>query len=144
MFIGDAPPRGAQADEVLSILKVRAAPWLKTPEIGLNDGLVTIIGAKGSGKTALADLIALATAAVEEEPEPAPFVAKARPLLGQLEAEVEWGDGTKQAGTPATDADSPPRVQYLSQQFVERLSARPAMPSRSLRRSSERVRRYPG
>ncbi len=138
VFIGDEPPRGAQADGVLSVLKVRAAPWLKTPEIHFNDGLVTVIGAKGSGKTALADLIALATAALEAEPGPASFVAKARPLLGQLEAEVEWGDGSKQSGTPASEANPQPRVQYLSQQFVERLSA-PAGLTEPLVEEIERV-----
>jgi ABC-type transport system involved in cytochrome bd biosynthesis fused ATPase/permease subunit len=36
-----------------------AAPWMKNSAVELNAGLVAIIGARGSGKTALADIIAM-------------------------------------------------------------------------------------
>lgn len=139
VFIGPEPPTGAQSDEAIGSLSVAPAPWLKSTDIRFNAGLVTIIGAKGSGKTALADLLALATEADEVEPGPASFIAKARPLLGPLRAEVRWNDGTAQAGSLDAWRDDPfPRVLYLSQQFVERLSA-PAALTEPLVEEIERV-----
>lgn len=124
VFIGSEPPVGAQTDEAIASLRVEPAPWLKSLDLRFNRGLVTIIGAKGSGKTALADLLALATGADEAEPGPASFIGKARPLLGPLRAEASWNDGATQTGSLDDWSDeSFPRVLYLSQQFVERLSA---------------------
>lgn len=125
VHIGDLPPPGAPSGEVIARLEVGQAPWLKTSDVTFNPGLVTIIGAKGSGKTALADLVAFAAAAEEQDPGAASFMWSARDLLGDLETELTWADGDRQTGQvgrdplPAEDA----RVQYLSQQFVERLSA---------------------
>lgn len=124
VWIGANPPTDAAGASTINALFVEAAPWMMTPAIELNSGLVTVIGAKGSGKTALADLIALAAEAQEEEPNPASFLQKARDLLNGLEARLQWRDGSESSG--AVDASwfwEEPRVQYLSQQFVERLSA---------------------
>lgn len=125
VHIGDMPPLGPHAGDVIRTLRLRNAPWVENKCLILNDGLVTIIGAKGSGKTALADLIAVAARADEVEPGPASFIAKAGHLLNGLEAEIEWGDGTPQSSAlPRESRDTAmPRVQYLSQQFVERLCA---------------------
>jgi ABC-type lipoprotein export system ATPase subunit len=124
VFIGESPPLGAQRDEAIASITAEPAKWLKTTDVRFNPGLVAIIGAKGSGKTALADLLALGTGADEDDPGPASFIGKARPLLGSLTAQVTWGDGTTQRGNVDSFAEDPyPRVQYLSQQFVERLSA---------------------
>jgi ABC-type protease/lipase transport system fused ATPase/permease subunit len=57
-FIGLVPPRGALPSQVITSVSVTDAPWLKIPTVPLNSGLVGIIGARGSGKTALADMIA--------------------------------------------------------------------------------------
>jgi hypothetical protein len=125
IHIGEVPPPGPHGTLTIRQLRLRGAPWVLNDDIALNDGLVTIIGAKGSGKTALVDLIACAANANEPEPGPASFISKAGHLLDGLEAEIEWGDGTPQATTlplgPWETQD--PRVRYLSQQFVERLCA---------------------
>ena len=124
VWVGSEPPSEAAGASTIKALEVEAAPWLKTTEVSLNSGLVTIIGAKGSGKTALADLIALAAEAQEEEPNPASFLQKARDLLGSLKADLAWADGSESsAGVGGQWLWEQPRVQYLSQQFVERLSA---------------------
>jgi energy-coupling factor transporter ATP-binding protein EcfA2 len=124
VWVGAEPPTEAAGASTIKALRVEAAPWLKTTEIGLNSGLVTIIGAKGSGKTALADLLALAAEAQEEEPNPASFLQKARDLLQSLKADLAWTDGSESsAGVSDEWFWEQPRVQYLSQQFVERLSA---------------------
>ena len=124
VWIGAQPPTEAAGAATIKSLHVQSAPWLKTVGIPLNSGLVSVIGAKGSGKTALADLIALAAELQEEEPNPASFLQKARDLLGGLTASLKWTDGSESSAT-ANDEWSwgQPRVQYLSQQFVERLSA---------------------
>jgi ABC-type multidrug transport system ATPase subunit len=54
----------------------------------LNDGLVAIIGPKGSGKTALADMIAdVAGASIEDE---SAFLLKAKEHLVNDSAQLAW------------------------------------------------------
>ncbi|MEW5705149.1 MAG: TrlF family AAA-like ATPase [Pseudomonadota bacterium] len=124
--IGAEPPPEAPGAGIIRELRATDAPWLQTPAMALNSGLVTIIGAKGSEKTALADLVALAADAQEIDPGPASFLAKARPLLGSLRVELAWADG-EETSNERDSVDwmwaAEPRVQYLSQQFVERLSS---------------------
>jgi energy-coupling factor transporter ATP-binding protein EcfA2 len=139
VHIGPEPPPGPSSGQVVERLNLGNAPWIRTPDVVLNDGLVTIIGAKGSGKTALADLLAFGAGVDDPDPGPASFIGKARALLEGLTTQITWQDGATQAsqvGDPARSDD--PRVQYLSQQFVERLSA-PADLSEPLVREIERV-----
>lgn len=123
VHIGDEAPSGPNPSEVIRFLRIAGAPWINNIELEFNDGLVTVIGAKGSGKTALADLLALASDAEEEAPGPASFLAKAKRLLNGLELEIEWADGSTQFSPyPKSYGElHEPRVRYLSQQFVERL-----------------------
>lgn len=123
VHIGEEPVQGASESDIIKSFRLANAAWFENCGIELNDGLVTIIGAKGSGKTALADLIAYAASAEEEDPGPASFLAKARDLLGGIEVELDWADGERQRTQIPGDMDSfaEPRVRYLSQQFVERL-----------------------
>lgn len=141
VHIGDLPPAGAPAGEVIARLQVGAATWLKTSDVAFNPGLVTIIGAKGSGKTALADLVAFAAAADEPAPGPASFMGSAEELLGGLKTDLTWADGARQLGELGRDPLPPEdaRVQYLSQQFVERLSAATHDLSEPLVQEIERV-----
>jgi len=57
-YVGSEPPQSAVPSQVVSHVSIADANWLQTAEIPLNPGLVAIIGARGSGKTALADMIA--------------------------------------------------------------------------------------
>jgi hypothetical protein len=57
-FVGEQPPNSAMPSQVISHVTIDDADWASTPAIPLNPGLVAIIGARGSGKTALADMIA--------------------------------------------------------------------------------------
>jgi energy-coupling factor transporter ATP-binding protein EcfA2 len=124
VFIGSEPPRDTADGYVIEKLRLGNAPWIENDELTFNDGLVTVIGAKGSGKTALADLIALAAGADEDDPGTASFIRKARSRIVGLKADLSWADSTLQGAVvqarPQPSAE--PRVQYLSQQFVERLS----------------------
>ncbi len=122
-YVGDAPPSGPVASSVIRSLSLRNATWLENETLPLNPGLVTVIGARGSGKTALADLVAFAAGADEAQPGPASFIEKAGHLLDGLETQLHWDDDSQQSSVLPRDwlDEGEPRAQYLSQQFVERL-----------------------
>jgi hypothetical protein len=128
VHIGPEAPAGPAPSHSVSSLAIAGAPWLKTPTIEFNDGLVAVIGPKGSGKTALADFIARAASA--EIHDGASFLHKAQDLLGGATARLAWSDDTEGDARQLGD-DSPsemePEVRYLSQQFVDRLCAAEAM-----------------
>lgn len=147
-YIGAVPPNGATPSQVISHVRLVDAPWISTPLIPLNPGLVAIIGARGSGKTALADMIAAGCEAISEEAWQADgdispsFLVRARPLIGNAKVELTWGNGDVSEfqldGRGADDALANPQARYLSQQFVEELcSAKGA--SEGLLREIERV-----
>jgi hypothetical protein len=117
--------------QVISQVKIDDADWATTPEIPLNPGLIAIIGARGSGKTALADVIAAGCDAItpsgwdaDENISPS-FLARARRLIGDATATLTWGGGADATrwldGRDANGHLSFPRARYLSQQFVEEL-----------------------
>ena len=129
--VGEQPPRSAMPSQVISHVRLDDAEWAKTPDIPLNPGLVTIIGARGSGKTALADVIAAGCDAItpagwdaDENISPS-FLSRARKLIGDARATLTWGGGGSVTraldGSDANGHMSFPRARYLSQQFVEEL-----------------------
>ena len=142
-FVGPEAPPSSTPSQVISSVEVFDAPWMEIPVIPLNPGLVAIIGARGSGKTALADMIAAGCDSISddawagEEAANSSFLARARPLLGEGRVKITWA-----AGDPSTrsldgsDANGPmsyPRVRYLSQQFVEDLCSSSGVTDRLLR-----------
>ncbi|MFO7695728.1 MAG: AAA family ATPase [Anaerolineae bacterium] len=146
--VGAEVPPIATPSQVISQLQILDAPWMKTPIIPLNPGLVAIIGARGSGKTALVDFLAAASDSIPEEAWSAKewanpsFLVRARSLVGTGKVKVSWA-----AGEPCTraldgsDASGPlsyPRVRYLSQQFVEELCSSSGLTD-DLLRELERV-----
>ncbi|MFY3152119.1 TrlF family AAA-like ATPase [Achromobacter xylosoxidans] len=130
-YVGLEPPRTAMPSQVISHVAISGGAWVATPHLPLNSGLVAIIGARGSGKTALADMIAagcdaIAPAAWSAKQSANPsFLVRARDLLGDATATLTWGGGaTCTRFLDGRDADSHlsfPRARYLSQQFVEEL-----------------------
>jgi hypothetical protein len=147
-FVADEPPAGALPSQVIQSVAIDDADWTKTTFVPLNPGLVTIIGARGSGKTALADIIAAACDAVplsvwsEDKLQTPSFLSRARPLIGSARATLTWGsDETVERALDGSDAGSLsayPRARYLSQQFVEELCS-PAGISDGLVHEIERV-----
>jgi ABC-type cobalamin/Fe3+-siderophores transport system ATPase subunit len=147
-YVGTEPPKAAMPSQVISSVLIENAPWVATESIPLNSGLVAIIGARGSGKTALADMIAAGCDAISEsvmsagEDISSSFLARARPLIGDAKVKLTWGGGELSGrhldGRDADDVMAYPRALYLSQQFVEELcSAKGA--SEGLVREIERV-----
>ncbi|OCJ70594.1 phosphotransferase [Agrobacterium tumefaciens] len=147
-YVGVEPPGTATPSQVISQIEVLEAPWVTTPIIPLNPGLVAIIGARGSGKTALADMIAAGCDSItgeawnaDEWANPS-FLVRARDVIGDGKVKVSWA-----AGAPSTrrldgsDANGPfayERVRYLSQQFVEELCSSSGLTD-GLLREIERV-----
>lgn len=131
-YVGPKPPSWSSESQTISHVEILNAPWVCTPAIGLNPGLVTIIGARGSGKTALADMIAAGCDAYVEDDERPSFLERAGEHLGNAEVSVHWLNGeappAKPLDQPGADWDSFPRVRYLSQQFVDRLCSPEGMP----------------
>lgn len=130
-FVGTEPPRSAMPSQVISHVSITDAAWAQNPEIPLNPGLVAIVGARGSGKTALADMIAAGCDAISptvwrahENASPS-FLVRARPVLGSASVTLTWGGGSTTTraldGRDANGHLSFPRARYLSQQFVEEL-----------------------
>ena len=125
VFIGSEPPRGALDSQTINSVSVTNAPWIANGAIQLNAGLVAVIGARGSGKTALADLIAAGGLAISPHLNERSFILRAKQYLCNSKAKLRWASGEttgNELGQTDTDdfLDSP-HVQYLSQQFVDQL-----------------------
>jgi hypothetical protein len=141
-FVGLEPPLSASPSQVISSLEITGAPWATTPKLGLNPGLVAIIGARGSGKTAPADIIALGCDAMPEPTSPGSFLTRAQDLLSGAGVSLQWAEGDEANRnldqSDKISADSYPRARYLSQQFVEELCSAHEVTD-SLMREMERV-----
>lgn len=130
-YVGAEPPASATPSQVISKIEILDSLWAATPVIPLNPGLVAIIGARGSGKTALADIIAAGCDSITDEAWNADewanpsFLVRARPLIGDGKVKVSWSAGEPSVrALDGSDANGPfayERVRYLSQQFVEEL-----------------------
>ena len=149
-YIGPKPPRTAMPSQVVDTITIDNAGWLCTPRIELNPGLVTIVGARGSGKTALADMIAAGCDALpealwsdDENSISSSFLARAKPLIGNARVKLEWGGGDQVVraldGSDSDFSTSYPRARYLSQRFVEDLCSSTQGPSDGLIAEIERV-----
>nr|WP_197493253.1 AAA family ATPase [Woeseia oceani] len=147
VFIGPLPPDHHQASYTIDRVETNNASWHQNGEIELNSDLVAIIGARGSGKTALADMIAAGTNAIARSPGESSFVKRASvPIdhLGDAIVEIQWKDGTTQEGylnpkrqVAATETDEE-GVRYLSQHFVDQLCSSAGLAT-ELRKEMERV-----
>jgi len=127
VWIDSTPPPGPSDSETLEGIRINGAPWLAKSELRLNPGLITIIGARGSGKTALMEFLATGANAVSPTPSDSSFLHRAGELLGNATVDLTWRDA-RATNTPlhssidGFDYDaSRAEVCYLSQQFVERL-----------------------
>ena len=89
-FVGDEPPVNAMPSQIIAAVEIKDASWARTPTLELNPGLVAIIGARGSGKTAGADVIALGCDATSERLSPASFLTRARDLLHGTSVSLRW------------------------------------------------------
>lgn len=149
VWIGASPPHRGSSVRTIDRVAVSGAPWLASPPIDLNPGLVAIIGERGSGKTALVEIIARgARASWGPDESTASFLHRAThpdDLIGDASVDLSWSDGgTTSAELRPEKADVDPwdfevdGVMYLSQQFVERLCSATGL-AIQLRQEIERV-----
>ena len=100
--------------------------WFDNMDIQLNPGMVAIIGNKGSGKSAIADILALCADSTNDYLSfltPSKFrMNKPYNRAKQIEANIRWADRSiSPTKTLDMDADStqPERVKYIPQNFLE-------------------------
>lgn len=130
-YVGEQPPPAGIHSLTLDRIEVENAPWLAGLTVPFNPGLVTIIGARGSGKTALADMVAAASHVFQQPASDRSFLERAKPLLGNAEVRALWGEGDKTSielgDYVLPDGWDSSKVRYLSQQFVDRLCSAEGM-----------------
>lgn len=144
--IGELPPPAPALSVTLDTIRPINMPWLKNTSVPLNGGLVAVIGARGSGKTALVDMIAAGAGALLDPLSESSFLRRATSptnLLGNARVEERWRDGRAVEAdfappSPYDFSDEPPSVCYLSQQFVDRLCSSGGL-AVELRKEIERV-----
>jgi hypothetical protein len=132
VYIGKSPPKGKNDAKVIDRIEIRNSNnWFEDKPILLNDNLVSIIGEKGAGKTALTDFIALAGGDFDiKEEDPGSFILKALKSSKQIEKTIEnckttiyWRDGSSDSITITKDFKDYrdlKKVRYLSQNFIEK------------------------
>lgn len=124
IHVGEQPPRPTdQSQQIRKITISNDSGWFSTGSVELNPGLVAVIGEKGAGKTAIADLAAFAAGYPMDPKSQSSFITKGALHLPGAKVELEWGGGEVTEGilTDSPFIESKPRVRYLSQDFVERL-----------------------
>ncbi|NQV18227.1 MAG: hypothetical protein HQ534_06770 [Armatimonadetes bacterium] len=100
--------------------------WFKNIKVPINYGMVAIIGNKGSGKSALTDIIGLC--GNSHHYNDFSFLNKKRFLKNNLarhfKANLEWASGEITPKNLLSDVDynAPERIRYLPQNFFERLT----------------------
>lgn len=121
VYIGPtAPILCDEARVIRSVTLSLSDGWFDDVEIPLNAGLVSIVGQKGSGKSALAELIAYATGSWVSN-EPGSFLKRAGEHLEDLRVELKWANGRASLARIGDDQSDEHDVRFLSQKFVERL-----------------------
>lgn len=122
--IGQAKPQLSDVSKIIDKLSFNNSNgWFTQDSIQLNPGLVAIIGEKGAGKTAIADLIAFASGVSIDTKSQSSFISKGRLHLNGVGLKLTWGSGTTSEAylTEKPFISPKPLVRYLSQDFVERL-----------------------
>lgn len=124
IFIGETPPNYKHDHKVITKISIPVSNgWFADNfSVELNRDLITIIGGRGSGKSALAEAIAYG-AGSRDDSENA-FLKKAakhkNPITG-TKIYLEWGDGSKTDFEVGALGEDHGLVQYLPQGAVEEL-----------------------
>ena len=102
--------------------------WYNNTSIGVNPGLVAIIGNKGSGKSAITDIIGLCANTYNDHWS---FLTKSKFRMPRpynrsaaFEAQLKWYDGNDSVWKSldeSVDKNMPERVKYIPQNFLENL-----------------------
>ena len=147
-YISDKPPISVIPSEAISSITIEDADWFEPTEIPLNCALVSIIGSRGSGKTALVEMIAAGCDSITETTRNSSdsfnssFLARASSHLGNARVTLHWASEDSECrhldGRDTNGLAIFPRARYLSQQFVADLCLAEEHPS-DLSKEIERV-----
>ncbi|MCG9243988.1 MULTISPECIES: TrlF family AAA-like ATPase [Acinetobacter] len=122
--ISNIRPQHSNLSKIITKIKIdNHNGWFSKETLNLNSGLISVIGEKGAGKTAIADLIAFAAGVPLDPKSQASFINKGKRHLSDIKIELTWGNGEVSTGILPNNPLSVPKplVRYLSQDFVERL-----------------------
>jgi len=127
VYIGEEPPRKLDRSKIIKSFTVSdSSGWFVDDNpVLLNEGLISVIGGKGTGKTAVLDLIAYATKSyrIYKEGEKS-FLKKAFKELAGTKIMVEWGDGIvdkEDVGDKLEMLQKDGKIRYIPQDFVDQL-----------------------
>lgn len=121
VYIGpSAPLYHDQARTIKAVQISNANDWFDDVSISLNPGLVSIVGQKGSGKSALAELIAYAAGSWQTEGKES-FLTRAGEHIEGLTVKLIWADDSESEIRFWDNQSGANEVRYLSQRFVEHL-----------------------
>ncbi|MDP2705496.1 MAG: hypothetical protein Q8O71_03865 [bacterium] len=132
VFMGELPPTYKNTSKVIDKVEIKnSKSWFGIEAILLNENLSSVIGEKGSGKTALADFIAFAGGDfIQDEEDQASFIYKALIPTKQIAETIEgceitlyWKNGEQDIAIISKDFSNyqPKRkIKYLSQSFIEK------------------------
>jgi ABC-type cobalamin/Fe3+-siderophores transport system ATPase subunit len=122
VYLGRFSPIQHDMSRVIVRVNIVGAPTsgIGTLSIPLNSGLVSIIGAKGSGKSALADYVAYVGGATVLQDKRS-FLSRAKQFVKGTSVEIVWGDGARVSSVVGNLPPTRETVRYLSQSFVEQL-----------------------
>ncbi len=124
VFIGETPPNYKPDHKVISEISIpKSNGWFKDNfKLELNRDLVTLIGGRGSGKSALAEAIAYGAGSKDNNEDA--FLRKAikhkNSILG-TKVQLKWADGTETSYEVGSLAEDAALIQYLPQGAVEEL-----------------------
>lgn len=138
VYIGALPPQlqavRNRATKVVRAIKVHKKPASTLPEkwfsqdLDLNSELVAIIGNKGSGKSALADILGLVGNTPRSESfsflSPDRFNDRKNNKAKHFEASVLWADGKNDGPVSLDQTPSPQSVEsvkYIPQDYLEKI-----------------------
>ena len=121
VYIGPTAPSQHDCSQVISSIRISGGALAPLGEFTLpiNDGLVAIIGPKGAGKSALADLVSYTAGSGSADKRS--FLHRAGDHLKGVKVDLLWADGSSTVAQVGQEQPKRATVRYLSQSFVEQL-----------------------
>lgn len=125
VYIGEEPPYKKDKSKIIKSIKIENSNnWFSNSNYIFNEEQVSIIGCKGSGKTALLDLIAYAAGSFDFANDSS-FLKRANKELIGASIELIWMDEKKDKieidKLNKENYNEMQKVRYLTQSFVEKL-----------------------